>query len=206
MPKEWESRVPHFPFLFETLGLELQVNALDGICRITGFKRGGPAESSDMLLIEDEVSNIDGHKIPLGIGPASGRLKRIKENMGNAQRFVEVAVKRKTHYGRQTSHVQLYAVPQVRDDEDDWVVVESSESSSETESEEGVEAAGVEARGTRKSHPSAATGRKPRRRTARHGIRAAGSLASDRMPLNPHAILSDIAGSVIEAIDRETKP
>jgi hypothetical protein len=52
-----------------------------------------------MLVIEDEVTHIDGLPIPVGIAPASQRVRRIREQLGNAQRLVELTVSRKNAWG-----------------------------------------------------------------------------------------------------------
>ena len=52
-----------------------------------------------MLVIDDQVTHIDGHPIPVGIAPASQRVHRIREQLGNVQRLVELTVSRKNAWG-----------------------------------------------------------------------------------------------------------
>ena len=55
---------------FPQLGLELKIGAFDGLTRISGFKPGGPAESTELLVIDDVVTHIDAIKIPVRVPPA----------------------------------------------------------------------------------------------------------------------------------------
>jgi len=58
-------RAPHDVVRFPQLGLELKIGAFDGLTRISGFKPGGPAESTELLLVDDVVTHIDAIKIPV---------------------------------------------------------------------------------------------------------------------------------------------
>ena len=133
MPKEWQRHAPHDDVRFPSLGLELQIGAFDGITRISGFKPGGPAESTDLLLVDDEVTHLDGQAIPVGIAAASARVRRIQEMLGNAQRLVEVTVRRKCQSGAGTSsvaHVRVQSIAanlESSSEDDDWVVLDSDE-------------------------------------------------------------------------------
>ena len=50
---------------FPQLGLELKIGAFDGLTRISGFKPSGPAECTELLLVDDVVTHIDAIKIPV---------------------------------------------------------------------------------------------------------------------------------------------
>lgn len=108
VPSEWHKEAPQTLVDFPTLGFTLEVGAFDGVTRIESFESAGPAEQSELLLINDEVTSIDGQNIPVGISAAQGRLKRLVEKLGSDQRFVEVTVRRKSPHGvAQLSYVKL---------------------------------------------------------------------------------------------------
>ena len=133
IPKEWQQHgvAPHDAIRFPTLGMEVHVGAFDGLTRIAGFKPSGPAEQTELLLIDDEVTHIDGQAIPVGIAAASARVRRMRELLGNAQRLVEITVKRTSACGAGQSSIAHVRVPAVAanlassSDDDDWVVVDS---------------------------------------------------------------------------------
>eukprot|EP00960_Hanusia_phi_P056888 763395-Hanusia_phi.AAC.5 len=84
---------------FESLGMTVEIGALDGISRIRKFKFGGPAEQSELLLIGDQVVMIDRQKVPANISAAATRLRRMAEMLAGSKRLVEVTVKRKGAWG-----------------------------------------------------------------------------------------------------------
>ena len=63
-------QAPHDVVRFPQLGLELRIGAFDGLTRISGFKPGGPAESTELLVVDDVVTHIDAIKIPVRLPPA----------------------------------------------------------------------------------------------------------------------------------------
>jgi len=130
-------------------------------------------ESTDLLLVGDEVASIDGQAIPVGISAAQGRLKRMVQNLGTDERFVEVTVRRKSTWGlAQLSHVKLRSeVPHDPDsdegsgEESEWVMLSDKE------------AANAGARGS----------------SGQAGMRS--------LVMNPHELLFDLSEKWLDAFD-----
>ena len=98
--KEDSHRLPANELIeFESLGMTVEIGALDGVTRIRKFKYGGPAEQSELLLIGDEVVMIDRQKVPGNISAAATRLRRMAEMIAGSKRLVEVTVRRKGAWG-----------------------------------------------------------------------------------------------------------
>jgi hypothetical protein len=55
MPEGWESGQRHERVEIPTLGLVLEISAIDGKTRIKGFMESGPAEKAEHLVEGDEV-------------------------------------------------------------------------------------------------------------------------------------------------------
>lgn len=55
MPEGWETGQRHELVEVPTLGLVLEISAIDGKTRIKGFMESGPAEKAEHLVEGDEV-------------------------------------------------------------------------------------------------------------------------------------------------------
>mmetsp|Transcript_22000 Transcript_22000/g.51172 ORF Transcript_22000/g.51172 Transcript_22000/m.51172 type:complete len:555 (+) Transcript_22000:1160-2824(+) len=138
----WEAGVRHEEVQVAPLGLVLEISALDGRTRIKGFFEGGPAERAELLVEGDEVCEVNGISIPVGISPACARLSRILESEGSGGgRKIPLCVKRKSAWGmQQTVRVQVQIDP--ASDGEDWDVICDSTSSDDC-TVEGGEAGGA---------------------------------------------------------------
>jgi len=120
---------------FESLGMTVEIGALDGISRIRKFKFGGPAEQSELLLIGDQVVMIDRQKVPANISAAATRLRRMAEMLAGSKRLVEVTVKRKGAWGgsETVANVNLMSRPNEssEDEASDYVLVDESDDSAD---------------------------------------------------------------------------
>jgi len=194
LPSGWEAGVRHEEVAIAPLGLLLEISALDGRTRIKGFFEGGPAERTEQLVEGDEVCEVNGLSIPVGISPACARLTRILESEGSGGRNIPLCVKRTSAWGmQQTVKVQVKIEPP--SDGDDWDVVSTS-------SEDSTVQAGNRAHDRRRPLTTKArSGANPVVRGSQRPMMLAGGVGAGMGMSGPQMLFKELTGLVSDALE-----